>query len=215
MIDGVDEIEELYAAIRQIERRIGTLDARRLDGSITGELKAISHDSALPKVQMGIPVIGNKFQLTEQPKIVGDSFLVNGYIVVDMGIDILGREVIEEWRDVSFIGKECSINCSPINRYNGKFVSATYFYSSELHYSLSISNEFLFTKETTEIEDDIIIRDLTNKVNMRVSFSSSGEMYLSKTRESTLNDVITDEVSGDRYEIHINNGFIEIERIDS
>ena len=204
--------DDIYELIYRIEERIGVLSDKG-SGTITGELSILRNlFKATPFVEVDIPIVGNKFEVQHYPVVVGDSAIVNGSAVISMREADL-KTTIEEWRGISFSGKEGTIEGAG-QKYDGKHITLTYYYSPFTSKKIVIEDSFIKTIDSAQGENVIIIEDLATNCRFDVVVSWDNVVsYLQIDSETTLNNVIVDIATGTSYELFLENGTIKYNEV--
>lgn len=212
MID-YDNDFDLMSILIDIEKRIGILDTKD-PTTITGELSNLrKYASIRPFVEIELPIDGDKFIVKKTPIKVGDSALVNGHGIISMAHN--DATIIEEWRGISFEGKVGTIEGSN-NKYHGKTISVSYFYSDTRNFGVSISDGFIESVEVDSKGEDIIIPDLNSNKKIIIYFDWNG---LAQTKEyvgtKSINNIVEDKNTNKKYALIARDGAISyMESID-
>lgn len=206
-----EEYQELYDMIVNVERRVGIVGENRT-GTMTGKVDSLIGNSFIPISEIDLPISGDNFTLKKAPVNLGDTSVVNGHVIISIE-SINGTTLVEEWRGVEFTGREGTLSGAN-GRYNGEKVTVTYFSSMQQKFIPSIANGYFDSIEIFEDEDDIIMKDVVTGVKSKVIASYDGSLHTQKVDSSMVtNDLITDTVTGEAYNMFTNDGFINYKKV--
>lgn len=204
--------EDIYEILYRIEERIGIIGCRD-EGTITGELAMLrGMMAAIPYVEVDLPITGSSFVTQHSPVLVGDSAVVNGHALITIS-DASGAKLVEEWRGITFEGKTGTLEESS-DRYDGKTITLTYYHSALSQSKVVIIDGFITISDSTQEEDDIIIRDIVSGSKYVLSVGWNKVVSYSKVESnSVLNDIVIDVNTGFEYRIFLRDEVVSYEKI--
>lgn len=213
MIYG-ENFNAIFDALSRIEQHIG-LNSSNDDISVNGRLNQIMTSEVFrgggtiePYCEVDILIVGNNFTVTNEPVLIGNSWVMQNTATIMVSQDASAKH-IEEWFDIEFDGSTGTL-VGADNKYDGKFITVTYFHSNlSVYYAISFSNGIIDITRTSENILNLVIRDIITETNYRITVDSKGRISNIPTADEEIGDsLIEDSVTGDIYEIYIENAYM-------
>ena len=211
MIYG-ENFNDIFAALERIEKHIG-LNSSNDDVTVNGRLNQIMSSNSFrgsgtiePFCEIDIPIIGNSFTVTNEPMLVGDSWVMQNTVDITVTQDTNSR-TIEEWFDVEFDG----INGTLIgagNIYDGQKLTVTYFHNNlNVFYGIVFTNGYPDIQRTSEVLLSLVLQDESTGTNYRIVIDSKGRISNIPTLDPVVgDDMFIDSVSSQNYQVYVDNG---------
>jgi len=206
-------IEDLFEMIQRVERRVGTIYSTSRS-TITGELSHLrNNDILLPRVEVDIPIDNDEFTVLFPPVLLGDGYAIGGHVTISMFDTGTNSTVIHKWRDVTFDGLVGTLNGAE-GAYDGKHVTLSYYYRAVSFYKFSIDDGNIILLQVLQPEEDIIINDVVTNISYCLKVTEHGFIDIVEV-ESTGNNntILTDETSGQQYQLLMTEGYFSYEEI--
>ena len=213
MIYG-DNFNAIFEALERIERHVG-LNSANDDVTVNGRLNQIMTSEIFrgggavePYCEIDIPIIGNNFSVTHEPMLIGSSGVVQNTVTIMVDHDDSTKQ-IEEWFNIEFDGSTGTL-VEADNKYDGKFVTVTYFHNNlSVYYDIIFSNGMPDVERTSEIILNLVVRDIIANANYRITVDSRGRISNIPTMDEEIGDnLFEDSVNGEIYELFVENSYM-------
>ena len=204
----------IFDAISRIENHIG-LNSSNDDISVNGRLNQIMSSSVFrgsgaiePFCEVDIPIHGDGFTVTNEPMLIGESWIVQNTAIITKSEDT-GTKNIEEWFDVEFDGNNGTL-VGANGRYDGNYVTVTYFHDNlNVYYGIDFKNGLPEVSRTKEDILLLVVKDIVSGINYRIVVDSKGRISNIPTVDIEIGDsVFVDLITDESIEIYIENGYM-------
>jgi hypothetical protein len=210
MIYG-ESFNSVFEAIEKIEQHVGLryfTDTETVNGRLNNLETAVDY-GILPYCEVDLLISGDNFETTYEPVLIGESWVVNDYVIVTISGGNAGDKEVVEWRDVEFVGKVGTLMGANDN-YNGNTLTLTYFYNqSMLYYGIVFDGGYPETRRVSDSFFSLVITDEVDGSNQRIFIDSKGRVSSYSVTDMNVGDnSFVDLTNGSTYELYSENGHI-------